>query len=88
MTGEIVIDFNRTEGSVLRLIGMVERKGFDVTSVIMPRTAAASSRLTLGIAARDAGRRFDTLSRHVAKVYGVTGVQATEHQTPLMERAS
>ena len=87
MTGEIVIDFTRSEGAVLRLIGLVERKGFEVTSVTLPNSAAANARLTLGLAARDAGRRYDILSRHVAKVYGVTAVRAAE-RPPFMERAS
>lgn len=87
MTGEIVIDFNRSEGAVLRLIGQVERRGFEVTSMALPEHGAGPARLTLGVAARDASRSFDTLSRHVAKIYGVTAVRAAAH-APFMERAS
>lgn len=88
MSGEIVIDFTHSEGAVLRLIGLVERKGFDVTSVDMPAFGGKAARLTLGLAARDAGRRYDTLSRHVSKIYGVTGVRAVAHTPQMMERAS
>ena len=38
MSNRIEIDFTRSEGAVLRLIGLVERKGFDVCSVDMPET--------------------------------------------------
>lgn len=87
MTGEIVIDFNKSEGAVLRLIGQVERRGFEVTSMTLPHHGAGPARLTLGVEPRDASRSFETLSRHVAKIYGVTGVQAAIHATA-MERAS
>lgn len=88
MTGEIVIDFTRSEGAVLRLIGLVERKGFEVTSVAMPEAGTGPARMTLGLTPRDAGRRYDILSRHVAKMYGVTGVRAAEIHPRFMERAS
>lgn len=88
MSGEIVIDFDRSEGAVLRLIGLVERRGFEVTSVDMPATGAGPARLTLGLAAREATRCFTTLTRHVAKVHGVTGVRAAQSHPPFMERAS
>jgi acetolactate synthase regulatory subunit len=88
MTGEIVIDFTRSEGAVLRLIGQVERRGFEVTSMSLPEHGAGPARLTLGVTARDASRRFDTLSRHVSKTYGVTAVRAAESAPPCMERAS
>ena len=88
MTGEIVIDFTRSEGAVLRLIGQVERRGFEVTSMTLPEHGAGPARLTLGVTARDPARRFDALSRHVAKIYGVTGVRAQESGPHMMERAS
>jgi acetolactate synthase II small subunit len=88
MTGEIVIDFNRSEGAVLRLIGLVERRGFEVTSVTMPEANIGPARLTLGLAPREATRCFNTLTRHVAKVHGVTGVRAAHSHPPFMERAS
>ena len=88
MTGEIVIDFARSEGAVLRLIGQIERRGFEITSMLMSDVDAGPARLTLGVTARDAARRFDTLSRHVSKIYGVVGVQAREAQAAFMERAS
>jgi len=88
MTGEIVIDFNRSEGAVLRLIGLVERRGFEVTSVAMPQASIGPAQLTLGLQPREATRCFTTLTRHVAKVYGVTGVRAAQAHPPFMERAS
>ncbi len=88
MTGELVIDFTRGEGAVLRLIGQVERRGFEVTSMSLPEHGDGPARLTLGVTKRDPARRFDTLSRHVATIHGVTGVRAREAAPHIMERAS
>lgn len=87
MTADIVIDFTRSEGAVLRLIGQVERRGFEVTAITMPEAGPGPARLTLGLAARDASRNVDTLSRHLSKIHGVTAVRASV-RAPFMERAS
>ncbi|MFP4519240.1 MAG: ACT domain-containing protein [Oceanicaulis sp.] len=75
----IDIDFARAEGAVLRLIGLVERKGFEVTGIEMPAAddgpAGGPARLSLNITPRDPGRRVEVLSRHVEKVHGVTEVR-------------
>ena len=72
------------------LIGQVERRGFEVTAMTMAEAGAGPARLTLGVSARDPSRRFDTLTRHLAKIYGVTGVRAQQAAAaaPFMERAS
>ena len=88
MSNRIEIDFTRSEGAVLRLIGLVERKGFDVCSVDMPETGPGPARLTLGVAPREASRRMDVLGRHVAKMYGVTAVRSEATREPCLERAS
>ncbi|MGJ3232593.1 MAG: ACT domain-containing protein [Oceanicaulis sp.] len=78
MTCRIDIDFTRAEGAVLRLIGLVERKGFEVTGIAMPAAndgpTGGPARLSLNIVPRDPGRRIEVLSRHVEKVYGVREV--------------
>ncbi|MEQ8406108.1 MAG: ACT domain-containing protein [Oceanicaulis sp.] len=75
----IDIDFTRAEGAVLRLIGLVERKGFEVTGIDMPAANDAASggaaRLSLNVTPRDSGRRIEVLSRHVEKVHGVMEVR-------------
>ena len=84
----IDIDFARAEGAVLRLIGLVERKGFEVTGIEMPANDEGPARLSLKITPRDPARRIEVLSRHVEKVYGVTAVRRREAETARLERAS
>lgn len=88
MTHTLEIDFARAEGAVLRLIGLVERKGFEVTGIAMPSATEGPARLSLNVVARDAGRRVEVLSRHVEKVYGVSAVRRSETNPPCLERAS
>lgn len=82
MTHRLDIDFARAEGAVLRLIGLVERKGFEVCAIDMAETGEGPARLSLSVNARDAGRRIEVLSRHVEKVYGVTAVHRHEIHSP------
>jgi len=81
MTCRIDIDFRRGEGAVLRLIGLVERRGFVVRALTLPETrAGASARLTLHLAPRDAGRRVETICAQLAKMYEVEAVASAEPQ--------
>lgn len=92
MTHRIDIEFARAEGAVLRLIGLVERKGFEVTGIDMPAANDAgpggAARLSLSIVARDPARRIEVLSRHVAKVHGVSAVRPHACGPAMLERAS
>jgi len=88
MTHRLDIDFTRAEGAVLRLIGLVERKGFEITGIAMPADGDGPARLSLNIVARDPARRIEVLSRHVEKVYGVIAVRRCEAEPARLERAS
>jgi len=88
MTDRIEIEFRPSEGVILRLIGLVERRGFEVRSVDMPFTdPGAPWRMDLSVTARDAGRKMDTLSAQISKVYGVSAVR-TRSQAPAFEAVS
>jgi len=79
MTCRIDIDFRPGEGAVLRLIGLVERRGFVVRALTLPETrAGASARLTLDVAPRDAGRRVETVCAQLSKMYEVVAVNSAE----------
>ncbi|WBQ11668.1 hypothetical protein L2D00_07335 [Hyphomonadaceae bacterium BL14] len=87
MTCRIDIDFRPGEGAVLRLIGLVERRGFVVRALTLPETrAGASARLTLHVAPRDPARRVETVCAQLAKMYDVVAV--TSAQLQALEAAS
>lgn len=89
MTDRIEIEFRPSEGAILRLIGLVERRGFEVRGVDMPETEAdAPMRMGLQIKARDEGRKMPILCAQLAKVYGVRAVYAGGAQHAPYEVAS
>ncbi len=57
MNGRVVIDFAAGEGAVIRMLGLVERRGFLVRGIAMEEQAAGAS-LTLDIKPHDSSRRF------------------------------
>jgi len=89
MTDRIEIEFRPSEGAILRLIGLVERRGFEVRGVDIPETDAdAPMRMGLQVKPRDAGRRMPTLCAQLAKVYGVSAVHANRAHPARYEAVS
>ena len=55
MTDRIEIEFRPSEGAILRLIGLVERRGFEVRGVDLPQMNTQSdARMDLMVQPRDA----------------------------------
>ena len=88
MTDRIEIEFRPSEGAILRLIGLVERRGFEVRGVDLPQMNTQSdARVDLMVQPRDAGRKMSTLCAQIEKIYGVSAVRAAS-RTPALEAAS
>ena len=70
MTGTMHIEIDRAEGSLQRLIGLIERRGFHIEGLTL---AGEGERrlLALNLRAHDATRRIDVLGRQIDKLYGV-----------------
>lgn len=73
MTGRLQIDFTPAEGAVVRMLGLVERRGFDLRAVAMNEADGLGS-MTLDVAARDPGRRLDTLGLQLRRLVEVRDV--------------
>jgi acetolactate synthase regulatory subunit len=88
MTDRIEIEFRPSEGAILRLIGLVERRGFEVRGVDLPQMNIQSdAQMSLTVRPRDAGRRMSTLCAQISKVYGVSAVRSAS-LAPAYEAAS
>jgi len=88
MTDRIEIEFRPSEGAILRLIGLVERRGFEVRGVDLPQMNTQSdAQMSLTVRPRDAGRRMSTLCAQISKVYGVSAVRSAS-LAPAYEAAS
>ncbi|PHS23378.1 MAG: acetolactate synthase 3 regulatory subunit domain protein [Robiginitomaculum sp.] len=69
------IEFEPAEGAILRLIGLVERRGYDVRSISLPSASAQENMsLDLGVMARDASRDIGVLRRQIHRLVGVRRV--------------
>ena len=75
MTEKLVVDFAPMEGAVLRMLGLVERRGFRVSGIGMTEMPCGKqASLALDLVARDGGRRIDVLGLQLRRLHGVSGV--------------
>ena len=73
MSGRVVIDFRPEEGAVPRIVGLVERRGFELRGLTMTGEATGH-KLTLDVAARDSSRRLDVLDLQLRRLNVVSQV--------------
>ena len=69
MTDRIRIAFRNDEGSLIRILGTIERRGYRLLKV-----EADQGRLSLELAARDPGRLLDVLAGQLRRLHDVTDV--------------
>lgn len=73
MTDTIQIQIDRADGSLQRLIGLVERRGFHIDGMSLS-DEGAMRRVQLQVRGRDAGRCTENLGRQIDKLIGATRV--------------
>lgn len=72
----IHIEFRPEEGALLRILGLVERRGFRVLAIAMEtRPDGARASATLDIAPRDAGRQVDMLLLQLHRLFDVVATR-------------
>lgn len=83
MTHTLHVEIDRAEGSLQRLIGLIERRGFHISSLDMGIHAAGDGaganshrRIAVGVSPRDDGRCVQVLGRQIDRLYGVRRVDA------------
>ena len=70
MSDTIHIQIDRADGSLQRLIGLVERRGFHIDGISM-FDEGAFRRIALTVRGRDGGRCMDNLGRQIDRLFGV-----------------
>lgn len=73
MSGRLVVNFAPEEGAVLRILGVVERRGFRLRGLTMAEEASAAS-MTLDIEPRDPARKLDVVARQLQRLIDVRSV--------------
>lgn len=69
MTDTIQIQIDRADGSLQRLIGLVERRGFHIDGINMA-DEGDFRRIALTVRSRDAARSMDNLGRQIDRLFG------------------
>jgi acetolactate synthase II small subunit len=67
------IDFTPGEGAVLRMLGLVERRGFLVRGIAMTEVADRAL-LAIDVEPRDPGRHLDIVARQLGRLIDVQSV--------------
>lgn len=76
----IRIDFALDEGAILRILGLIERRGFRVVGIAMHQTSATgpgggdTAAMTIDVEARDAGRNLAVLVPQLHRLIEVRSV--------------
>lgn len=73
MTGRILIDFVPAEGAMVRMLGLVERRGFSLRGLAMEEYVEGAS-LILDLEPRDPSRRVEVLARQLCRLIDVNSV--------------
>lgn len=73
MNGRIHISFTPAEGAMLRMLGLVERRGFAVRAIAMAEKTSSAS-IAIDVEARDPLRRLDVLARQLERLIDVRAV--------------
>ncbi|KQW80841.1 ACT domain-containing protein [Brevundimonas sp. Root1279] len=73
MTDTLMIRIDRADGSLQRLIGLVERRGFHIDGLTL-RDEGAGRRIEMAVRGRDDGRSVDTLGRQIDRLFGMSRV--------------
>lgn len=69
MTDRLRIAFRNAEGALVRILGLVERRGYRLLAV-----NAEEGHLLLDLTPRDPGRRLDVLAAQLRRLHDVTDV--------------
>ncbi len=64
------LHIDRADGSLQRLIGLVERRGFHIDGLSLC-DEGSSRRVEIAVRGRDAARCTETLGRQIDKLFGV-----------------
>jgi acetolactate synthase-1/3 small subunit/acetolactate synthase II small subunit len=69
----LMISFTPAEGAVVRMLGLVERRGYSLLGLAMEERADGAS-MTIDLEPRDASRRVEVVARQLDRLVDVNSV--------------
>jgi acetolactate synthase-1/3 small subunit/acetolactate synthase II small subunit len=76
----LAIDFTPAEGAVVRVLGLVERRGFVVRRLAMSEQESGAS-LVIDLEPRDPSRRAEVVARQLGRLVDVNHVSIAPRDT-------
>jgi acetolactate synthase II small subunit len=74
MLDTLVIELAEAEGALMRLIGLVERRGYVIATLDKREAADGQATVTFTLKPRDASRQLDVLIRQIGRLMDVRAV--------------
>lgn len=74
MTGRLRIEFQPEEGAIVRMLGLIERRGFTLRGIGMNEEDGESASLVVELDARDPARSLQILDLQLRRLHGVRQV--------------
>ncbi len=71
MSHLIHIELDRLEGTLIRILGLVERRGFHIDALELYDLGEDKRGLTLNVRPRDPSRSLDILGLQIDRLYGI-----------------
>ncbi|EGF91369.1 hypothetical protein ABI_27840 [Asticcacaulis biprosthecium C19] len=76
MSHLIHIELDRLEGSLLRVLGLIERRGFHIDEIELYDLGEDKRGLSVTMRPRDTSRSPDQLGLQIDRLYGITRLSA------------
>ena len=76
------VEFEAEEGAVVRLLGLIQRRGFTVESIVMPESTHKRKVVNLTVAPADLVHRIEVLQRQITRLYEVRSVELVLPKPP------
>ena len=73
MNHTLRMNIQKVEGAIIRLLGLIERRGFSVTGM-QAHTDDARQEVEITVHVRSATRSIETLAKQIEKLYDVRSV--------------
>lgn len=81
MNHTLRMNIQKVEGAIIRLLGLIERRGFSVTAM-NAHSDEAAQQVEITLQLRSTGRSVDTLTKQIEKLYDVRSVACLPASEP------
>lgn len=88
MSQLIRIEIDRLEGTLLRVLGLIERRGFHIDGLELSGIDENTRLAAITVRPRDASRSLETLGLQIDRLYGIRRLVSTPADTVAKQKIS